>query len=104
MKFAKTKLKRCKKCQYYKRIGDMHFCINNALYKNFGCEALRNYSINMFQEEEKMNYDITFCSNTKCKNLKCERNQNNITDEFKDRFIWQGEFKECEYWEEVENE
>lgn len=51
-----------------------------------------------------MNYDITFCSNIKCKNLKCKRNQNNIPDEFKDRFLWQGEFKECEHWKEVENE
>ena len=50
-----------------------------------------------------MNYDITFCSNIKCKNLECKRNQNNIPDEFKDRFIWQGHFKDCEYWKEVEN-
>ena len=46
-----------------------------------------------------MNYDITFCSNTKCKILKCKRNQNNIPKiEYKTRFIWQGDFKECEYW------
>ena len=24
-----------------------------------------------------LNLDMTFCSNTKCKNKKCERNQNN---------------------------
>ena len=52
-----------------------------------------------------MNYDITFCSNTKCKNLKCERNQKNIpTYEYKIRNIWQGDFKECEYWKGKENE
>lgn len=45
-----------------------------------------------------MNYDITFCSNLKCKNLKCKRNLNNIPVEFEDRFIWQGDFKECEYF------
>ena len=51
-----------------------------------------------------MNYDKTFCSNTKCKILKCKRNQNNIPKiEYKTRFIWQGEFKDCEYWGEVEN-
>ena len=52
-----------------------------------------------------MNYDITFCSNTKCKILKCKRNQNNIPKiEYKTRFIWQGDFKDCEYWKEVEND
>lgn len=46
-----------------------------------------------------MNYDITFCSKTKCKILKCKRNQNNIPKiEYKTRFIWQGDFKECKYW------
>lgn len=48
MKFAKTKLKRCKNCKYYKRIGNLHFCIYNELYEKYGYEALRNYSINMF--------------------------------------------------------
>ena len=51
-----------------------------------------------------MNYDITFCSNTKCKNLECKRNQNNIPiAEYTFRHIWQGEFKECEYWGEVDS-
>lgn len=46
-----------------------------------------------------MNYDITFCSNTKCKNLECERNQKNIPEiEYLIRHIWEGEFKECEYF------
>ena len=48
MKFAKIKLKRCKNCKYYKKIGNLHFCINNALYKNYGYETLRYYSVNMF--------------------------------------------------------
>ena len=51
-----------------------------------------------------MNYDITFCSNTKCKNLKCKRNLNSIPAEFKDRLIWQGEFTDCKYWEGKVNE
>ena len=48
-----------------------------------------------------MNYDITFCSKKNCKNLKCERNQKNISDiEYNTRHIWVGDFKECEYWED----
>lgn len=44
-------------------------------------------------------WDITFCSNKKCKNKECERNQNNYN------FIMAGthpisiaDFKKCEYW------
>lgn len=48
-----------------------------------------------------MNYDITFCSKRNCKNLKCERNQNNIPElEYKTRHIWISDFKECECWED----
>ena len=48
-----------------------------------------------------MNYDITFCSQKRCKNLKCKRNQNNIPEiEYKARYIWISDFKECEYWED----
>lgn len=51
-----------------------------------------------------MNYDITFCTNKNCKNLKCERNQKNIPKkEYKVREIWVGNFKKCEYWKEVQN-
>lgn len=46
-------------------------------------------------------WDITFCSKKECKNLKCERNQKNIPEmEYSIRYIWQGDFKECEYWED----
>lgn len=48
-----------------------------------------------------MNYDITFCTNKKCNNLKCERNQNNIPEiEYKARKIWVCNFKKCKYWED----
>ena len=45
-----------------------------------------------------MNYDITFCSKLDCNNLECKRNQSNIEEEIK--YIWQGDFKDCKYWEE----
>jgi hypothetical protein len=48
-----------------------------------------------------MNYDITFCTKSDCKNLKCGRNQKNIPEiEYKAREIWIGNFKECKYWED----
>ena len=47
-----------------------------------------------------MNYDITFCIKSDCKNLKCGRNQKNIPEIEKDRDIWVSNFKECKYWEE----
>lgn len=37
MKFAKFKIKRCKDCIYYKKIGDnIHYCKNNIYYKKYG--------------------------------------------------------------------
>lgn len=54
------------------------------------------------------NFDITFCSNLKCENLNCERNQNNLMKywnseegfiEIGNHPISIGEFKKCEYWE-----
>lgn len=53
-----------------------------------------------FEEEKKMNYDITFCSNTNCKQ-KCKRNQNNIDK--KKELIWISDFKECKYFKKGEN-
>ena len=48
-----------------------------------------------------MNYDITFCTKSDCKNLKCGRNQKNIPEiEYKAREIWIGNFKEYKYWED----
>ena len=48
-----------------------------------------------------MDYDITFCSNKDCKNLECERNQNNIPKiEYMTRHIWVSDFKKCECWED----
>lgn len=48
-----------------------------------------------------MNYDITFCSKKNCPNKKCKRNQSNIEEiEYLIRHIWQGDFKDCEYWKE----
>lgn len=52
-----------------------------------------------------MNYDITFCNKKDCSNRECERNQRNIPEiEYKIREIWQGNFEECEYWVEKDNE
>ena len=48
-----------------------------------------------------MNYDITFCSKTDCKNEKCHRNQVNKPElEHFIRGIWQSDFIECEHWKE----
>lgn len=45
--------------------------------------------------------DITFCSNMNCKNMECERNQIRLKElDYKINQIWQGDFKECEYWKE----
>lgn len=46
-----------------------------------------------------MNYDVTFCSNTKC-NQECERNQNKVEKkEIEERSgIWVGDFPNCEYF------
>ncbi len=45
-----------------------------------------------------MNYDMTFCSDKKCNNLKCERNQNNITKQgyLIKNGIWISDFINCE--------
>lgn len=52
-----------------------------------------------------MNYDITFCSNTKCKNLECRRNMKNLrVSEEEVRFISVSQFEVCEYWKEVQDE
>lgn len=53
-----------------------------------------------------MNLDITFCSNLKCKNIQCDRNQNNydMYRVFNDKpFISIANFEKCEFWE-VEND
>lgn len=50
-------------------------------------------------------WDITFCSKKECKNLKCERNQNNYNFMMaENRPISIGEFKKCEYWNEIKKE
>lgn len=44
-------------------------------------------------------WDISFCSNTKCKNMDCKRNQNKYDFTLAgNRPISSMEFKECEYW------
>lgn len=49
-------------------------------------------------------WDISFCSNKKCKNKECERNQNNYNFMLAgNRPISIMKFKECEYWKECEN-
>ena len=59
-----------------------------------------------------MNLDITFCSNVKCKNMDCDRNQENVTKYYVElskstniqyffhKPISIADFKECEYWKE----
>ena len=48
-----------------------------------------------------MNYDITFCSKTDCKNKECRRNQNNYQfSHMGNVYISIAEFKECEHWKE----
>lgn len=46
-----------------------------------------------------MNYDITFCNNTNCKQ-ECFRNQNNVDKkEIVERCgIWIGDFPKCKYF------
>lgn len=49
-----------------------------------------------------MNLDITFCSNKKCKNTDCDRNQNNYDLNYvfiKKPYVSIADFKKCEYWE-----
>lgn len=49
-------------------------------------------------------WDISFCSNKKCENKECGRNQNNYNFMLTgNRPISIMEFKECEYWEECDN-
>lgn len=46
-------------------------------------------------------WDKTFCSKTDCKNLKCDRNQNNYNFALAgNRPISISNFIKCEYWEE----
>lgn len=43
MKFAKFKIKRCKDCIYYKKIGNhIHYCTNNIFYKKYGLDSVLN--------------------------------------------------------------
>ena len=42
-----------------------------------------------------MSDDITFCYNSKCKNLKCKRNPKNIRTPYKDHSY--AYFNECEF-------
>ena len=50
-----------------------------------------------------MNYDVTFCSNTKCKQ-ECERNQKNVDKkEIDERYgIWIGDFPKCKFFKKEE--
>lgn len=41
-----------------------------------------------------MNRDIAYCSNLKCKNKDCERNQNNIDKDYLGN-IWISDFPDC---------
>ena len=43
-----------------------------------------------------MSEDITFCSNSRCKNTKCERNQKNIKQHWLDHSY--AMFTDCDYW------
>lgn len=50
-------------------------------------------------------WDITFCSNIKCKNLKCDRNQKNYNFGLAGNHpISIGNFPKCEYWIREEKE
>lgn len=53
MKFSKTKLKRCKNCVYYERIGDWHFCINSKYYKQHKLKILCPIPLICFRKEKK---------------------------------------------------
>lgn len=49
-------------------------------------------------------WDITFCSNKKCKNKECERNQNNYNFMLAGNYpISICDFKKCYDWKESEN-
>ena len=51
----------------------------------------------------RMNLDITFCCNLKCKNKQCERNVNNLPPyarSIKPELCF-SKFEECEEWEDV---
>lgn len=41
-----------------------------------------------------MNRDIAYCSNVKCKNKDCERNQSNIDKDYLGN-IWISDFTDC---------
>ncbi len=47
--------------------------------------------------------DITYCSNLKCKNKNCERNQKHLEEIQKECLLYHyisiAEFKKCEFWE-----
>ena len=45
--------------------------------------------------------DITFCSNSNCRNTKCERNPKNIQQYWLDHSY--AMFTDCENWEEKNN-
>ena len=51
------------------------------------------------------NLDITYCSNLKCKNTNCERNQNHLAEIKKERLLYHlisiAKFNKCEFWEET---
>ena len=53
MKFQKIKLKRCKDCAYYKRIGNYHFCINSKCYRKYKLELLCPIPLICFRKEKK---------------------------------------------------
>ncbi len=49
-------------------------------------------------EVQEMSEDITFCSKSDCKNIKCERNPKNIRQYWLDHSY--AMFTECEYFSE----
>ena len=51
-------------------------------------------------------WDISFCSNKKCENRECKRNQNNYNFMLAGNYpISIMDFKKCEHWkEELNNE
>lgn len=52
------------------------------------------------------NWDITFCSNLHCKHKECKRHQHKLAVLYRDlpMYISIADFKDCKYWEKVEEE
>ena len=75
----------------------IHFLENiyNSVSREFGEQ----------KEKNRMNYDITFCSNTNCKQ-KCERNQSNVDKQeiLIRNGIWISNFPKCKYFSKGEKQ